>query len=132
MHTSKRGWPSLAAIDYISERREPISCCLPGSESPYVRRICLSHADQSMGSSWTFSSFTIDDTMMFLGSAAANEGFAEMVQDWVTTPAHNNGMMIREPALEGTDTSFIGWWTKDGGSANGSAGLDPSLTVIYN
>jgi hypothetical protein len=42
-------------------------------------------------------------------------------------------MEIRAASLEGTTTSFIGWWTKEGASPAGSNnGLYPSMTVTYH
>jgi hypothetical protein len=82
--------------------------------------------------SWTFNNFLNNHVMAFTSDTGTNNpSFTAVVQDWVTTPSHNNGMEIRAASLEGTATSFIGWWTKDGASASGN-GLNPSLTVTYH
>ena len=91
-----------------------------------------SYGNHTAAGSWTFSSFTIGNTMSFYGDGTTNTGFLNMVKDWVATTAHNNGMMIREPALESTAVSFIGWYTQDGATMNGNnAALNPKLTVTW-
>jgi hypothetical protein len=90
-----------------------------------------SYGNHTAGGAWTFNNFLFNHLMAFTGDTSTNNpNFTAMVQDWVTTPSHNNGMEIREPALEGTRTTFVGWWTKDGASASGN-GLSPTLTVNY-
>jgi hypothetical protein len=80
--------------------------------------------------SYTFSSFTIGNTMVFSSDSMNQPGFLSMVQDWVDHPTHNNGMEIRAASLETTTQSFIGWWTHDGDDMNpGSTG--PVLTINY-
>jgi hypothetical protein len=82
--------------------------------------------------SWTFNNFLNNATMSFTGNTTTDHpNFTAIVQDWVTNPSHNNGFMIRGPALESIATSFIGWWTKDGALANSNNLLNPVLTVWY-
>ncbi len=101
-----------------------------GSSSQWAN----SPTDQDYGSSViavTFNNFLNNATESFVGTSGSNPNFLSAVQDWITNPTHNNGFEIRAPALEGTATSFIGWWTKDGATANSNSALSPVLTVTY-
>nr|HEX4314003.1 hypothetical protein [Kofleriaceae bacterium] len=93
-----------------------------------------SFGNHTAAGTWTFNNFLNNNTMAFPADATNNLGFFNVVKDWVQHPSHNNGLEIRAPGLEGTTTSFIGWWTKDGVNAP-SSGLPtsyyPTLTVNY-
>ncbi len=90
------------------------------------------YGNHTAAATWTISSFNIGDVEMFTGDNMSNNtGFTAIVQDWVTHPTHNNGFEVRGPALESISTSFIGWWTKDGATANVNPALRPVLTVNY-
>lgn len=90
------------------------------------------YGDHNAVAAVTFGNFIINDPMVFTGDTSMdNPGFTAMVQDWVTNPSHNNGMMIRAASLEGTAQSFIGWWSKDGAAANSNSNLEPQLIVNY-
>jgi hypothetical protein len=90
------------------------------------------YGNHTAAGTWTFNSFTIGNTEAFTGNTTTNNpNFTAIVQDWVTHPTHNNGFEIRGPALESVKTSFIGWWTKDGATANSNNALKPVLTVNY-
>lgn len=90
-----------------------------------------SFGNHTAAGSWPFSNFLNNATMVFPSSSGSNPGLMAVVQDWINNPAHNNGLEIRGPTLEGINTSFIGWWTKDGASANSNTGLSPVLHVTY-
>jgi hypothetical protein len=90
------------------------------------------YGNHTAAGSWTFDDFLNNNTMTFTSDNVSNNtAWTAVVQDWVTTPAHNNGMLIRAPALESVDTSFIGWWTKDGAYENSMSGYNPTITVTY-
>ena len=77
-----------------------------------------SFGNHTAAGSWTFNNFLNNHDMQFTSDTLMNNpGFTAVVADWVHTPSHNNGMEIRAASLEGTATSFIGWWTKEGAVA---------------
>jgi hypothetical protein len=79
----------------------------------------------------TFDDFLNNATEAFIGNGSSNTAFLNAVNNWIANPSQNNGFEIRAPDLEGTATSFIGWWTKDGATANSNSALSPVLIVTH-
>ncbi|HEY0191441.1 MAG TPA: DNRLRE domain-containing protein [Kofleriaceae bacterium] len=52
------------------------------------------------------------------------------VRNWLTTPSGYHGWEITSN-LEASPTSFLGFWTKDGASANHNTALAPVLEIHY-
>jgi hypothetical protein len=93
-----------------------------------------SPSNQDYGSaviSVTFNNFLNNAIEAFVGSAGSNVSFLNAVNNWIDNPSQNNGFEIRAPSLEGTATSFIGWWTKDGATANSNSALSPVLYLTF-
>jgi hypothetical protein len=91
-------------------------------------------SNQDYGSallSVTFNNFLNNATEAFVGSASSGSDFLAAVNNWIDHPSQNNGLEIRAPSLEGTATSFIGWWTKDGATANSNSALSPVLDLTF-
>jgi hypothetical protein len=61
----------------------------------------------------------------------SSAGMAADVQGWVNGTLQNDGWMLKSDNLEGTRTSFLGFWTKDGAVAVGNTGLTPTLSVTF-
>jgi hypothetical protein len=53
------------------------------------------------------------------------------VQNWLSSPSGYHGWLIKSD-LETMPTSFLGYWTKDGATANSYPNLRPKLTITYH
>ena len=53
------------------------------------------------------------------------------MQGWVNGSLQNDGWMLKSDNLEGTRTSFLGFWSKDGAAATNAPGLTPTLIVTF-
>lgn len=77
--------------------------------------------------STTFSSpFTVGQSCTW-----SSAGMVTDVQNWLSTPSGYHGWLIKSD-LETMPTSFLGYWTKDGASANSNPALRPKLTITYH
>jgi hypothetical protein len=61
----------------------------------------------------------------------SSAGMVADVQSWLTTPSGYHGWMIKSD-LETSATSFLGWWTVDGATANSNMSLQPILHVEWH
>lgn len=92
------------------------------------------------GTSWTAggnfnATATASSTFVspFTLNAAYTWSSAGMVSDvaaWVSGSAVNNGWIIKSD-LEGSATSFLGFWSRDGAAANSNPAIAPQLTITY-
>lgn len=79
----------------------------------------------------TISTFTIGETNTWTGTSMTNSNMLTAVQHWVSGTSANYGFEIKSN-LEGSLTSFLGWWTRDGAIANSEQNVwTPELTVKY-
>jgi hypothetical protein len=75
----------------------------------------------------TFTSpFTVGQTCSWSSS-----GMVSDVQGWVSSSSSYHGWLIKSD-LETTATSFLGWWTVDGATANSNMSLQPILHVEWH
>jgi hypothetical protein len=70
--------------------------------------------------------FPLGTTYSWSSAAMATE-----VKNWLTTPGGYHGWIIKSN-LEADDQSFLGWWTKDGATANHNTALAPVLTITWH
>lgn len=78
--------------------------------------------------------FSVGDIVEFTGDSMTNPDFLDQVHTWLTTPADNLGLELRSTNLEGSQASFLGFWSKDGAAwANGHMGngMAPVLSIAY-
>lgn len=61
----------------------------------------------------------------------SSAGMIGDVQGWVNSPSSYHGWMIKSD-LETSATSFLGWWTVDGATANSNMNLQPILHVEWH
>ena len=75
----------------------------------------------------TFSSpFTVGQSCTW-----SSGGMVTDVQNWLSSPSGYHGWLIKSD-LETMPTSFLGYWTKDGATANSYPNLRPKLTITYH
>jgi hypothetical protein len=72
------------------------------------------------------SPFSVGQTCSWSSSGMVND-----VQGWVNSSSSYHGWMIKSD-LETTATSFLGWWTVDGATANVNMNLQPILHVEWH
>jgi hypothetical protein len=100
------------------------------------------HYTNYNGSSWTnlggdFNAAEIANatftTPFSVGQTCSwsSSGMVSDVQGWVTSSSSYHGWMIKSD-LETTATSFLGWWTVDGATANLNMNLQPILHVEWH
>lgn len=75
----------------------------------------------------TFTSFATLNAPFTWSSA----GMAADVKNWVSGTTPNDGWLIQSD-LEGSPTSFLAFWSKDGAAANNNPAIAPSLTIDYS
>ncbi|HWU88439.1 MAG TPA: hypothetical protein VN253_14230 [Kofleriaceae bacterium] len=61
----------------------------------------------------------------------SSAGMVTDVQNWLSTPSSYKGWLIKSD-LETSGTSFLGWWTKDGATANNNNALRPKLDITWH
>jgi hypothetical protein len=78
----------------------------------------------------TFTNFTTLNAPFTWNSA----GMVADVQGWVSGTTPNYGWLLKSENLEGSPTSFLGFWTKDGAAANNNPSVAgaPSLSITYS
>ncbi|HEY1812014.1 MAG TPA: hypothetical protein VGG74_06625 [Kofleriaceae bacterium] len=79
----------------------------------------------------TINTFTLGETNSWYGDSGTNTALYDIVADWMAGTANNYGFEIRS-SLEADATSFLGWWTRDGATANMNSALNPTITIVYH
>jgi hypothetical protein len=73
--------------------------------------------------------FMVGDLVEFTGTTTTNPNFRTTAQNWAAGTG-NLGLELRSTNLEGSQASFLGFWSKDGAAA-ASNGLSPVLSIAY-
>ncbi len=86
------------------------------------------------GGDWTASSTDIADASVTGTLTAFNWSSSAMVtdvQDWLNTPASNDGWLLKNP-VENVATNFRAFWSAQGAAADNNPALAPDLIVTYS
>jgi hypothetical protein len=61
----------------------------------------------------------------------SSAGMVTDVQNWLSSSSSYKGWILKSD-IEGSSTSFLGWWTKDGAAANSNTALAPKLDITWH
>jgi PEP-CTERM motif len=100
---------------------------LPGDTSPTTDLHGGNFSSTASGTS-IFTSFSTLNAPFTWSSA----GMAADVQAWVDGTEPNNGWLLKSDNLEGTPTSFLGFWSTEGAAANNNSAIAPELTITFS